>query len=120
MRVERLSGDLFEPAIEVWRGQLEPGQGSGKRAYAYEGEEVVLCEEGELTFDIGGEEHVLTAGDTLHFKAGIAHRWWNSGSRAARARTPRMTSLRPGEGRRSRRPWMVRQVTSTSAPSGGT
>ncbi len=84
MRVERLSGDLFDPAIELWRGQLGPGQGSGKRAYAYEGEEVVLCEEGELTFEIGGEEYVLMAGDTLHFKAGIAHRWWNSGSRVAR------------------------------------
>ena len=30
-----------------------------------------------------------------------------------------MTSLRPAEGRRSRRPWIVRQVTSTSAPPGG-
>lgn len=84
MRVERLSGDLFDPAIEVWRGQLEPGHGSGKGTYAYEGEEVVVCEEGEISFEVGGEEYVLTPGDTLHFKAGIPHRWWNSGSRTAR------------------------------------
>ncbi len=29
MRVERLSGYLFDPAIELWRIQLQPGRGSG-------------------------------------------------------------------------------------------
>lgn len=84
MRVERLSGDLFEPAIEMWRVQLHPGYGSGKGTYAYEGEEVILCEEGEVTFRIGEEEYRLQAGDTLHFKAGIPHQWWNSGRTTAR------------------------------------
>lgn len=80
MRVERLSGDLFDPAIEVWRVQLQPASGSGKGMYSYEGEEVVLCEEGEVTFQVGDEEYSLGPGDSLHFKAGIPHRWWNSGS----------------------------------------
>jgi len=84
MRVERLSGDLFDPAIEVWRVQLHPGYGSGKGMYTYEGEEVVLCEEGEVTFRIGDDEYRLGAGDTLHFKAGIPHQWWNSGRSVAR------------------------------------
>ena len=83
MRVERLSGDLFDPAVEVWRGRMQPGFGSGKGAYAYEGEEVVLCEQGELTFLIGDEEYVVRSGDSLHFKAGIPHRWWNSGDTVA-------------------------------------
>jgi uncharacterized cupin superfamily protein len=80
MRIERLSGDLFDPAVEVWRVYLRPGVGSGKSQHAYEGEEVVICEEGEVTFRFGDEEYRLTAGDTLHFKGGIPHQWWNSGS----------------------------------------
>jgi len=84
MRVKRLSGDLFDPAIEVWRAQIHPGYGSGKGMYTYEGEEVVLCEEGEVTFQIGEDEYRLGPGDSLHFKAGIPHRWWNSGRSVAR------------------------------------
>lgn len=84
MRIERLSGDLFDPAIEVWRAYLRPGVGSGKDQHAYEGEEVVICEEGEITFLFEDEEYRLTQGDTLHFKGGVPHRWWNSGSVPAR------------------------------------
>ena len=84
MRVERLSGDLFDPAIEVWRAQLHPGYGSGKGMYAYEGEEVVVCEAGEVCFEIGDDEYLLNAGDSLHFKAGIPHRWSNPGKTIAR------------------------------------
>jgi transcriptional regulator with XRE-family HTH domain len=83
MRVERLSGDLFDPAIEVWRARLHPGYGSGKGMYVYEGEEVVICEEGEVVFQVAEDEHHLGPGDTLHFKAGIPHRWWNPGRSVA-------------------------------------
>ena len=84
VRIERLSGDLFDPAIELWRIHLHPGYGSGKGEYAYDGEEVVICEEGQITYRVGGEEHRLEAGDTLHFKAALPHQWWNSGDTAAR------------------------------------
>ncbi len=84
MRVERLSGDLFDPAIELWRIQLQPGRGSGKGDYSYDGEEVVICEEGQVTYRVGGEDYVLEAGDTLHFKAALPHQWWNSGDTPAR------------------------------------
>ena len=67
MRIERLSGDLFDPAVEVWRAYLRPGVGSGKSQHAYEGEEVIICDEGEVTFRFGDDEYRLTAGDTLHF-----------------------------------------------------
>ena len=84
IRVERLSGDLFEPAIEVWRLTVAAGYGSGKGQYAYDGEEVVICEEGEVTFNIGEEDYILGAGDSLHFKANIPRHWRNSGRRIAR------------------------------------
>lgn len=84
MRIERLSGDLFDPAVEVWRAYLRPGIGSGSSQHAYEGEEVIVCEEGEITFQFGEEEYKLTSGDTLHFKGGVPHKWWNSGTVPAR------------------------------------
>ena len=84
LRIERLSGDLFDPAIEVWRAYLRPGVRSGTDQHAYEGEEVIICEEGEVTFRFEDEDYKLTAGDTIHFKAGVPHQWWNSGSLPAR------------------------------------
>lgn len=84
MRIERLSGDLFDPAVELWRAYLRPGVGSGRSQHAYEGEEVIVCEEGEVTFRFDDEDYRLTPGDTLHFKGGLPHQWWNSGSVPAR------------------------------------
>jgi transcriptional regulator with XRE-family HTH domain len=84
MRIERLSGDLFDPAIEMWRVTVHPGVGSGEQPHAYEGEEVVVCEEGEILFRVADEDYRLMPGDSLHFKAGLPHRWWNPGDSAAR------------------------------------
>ena len=84
LRVERLSGDLFDPAIEVWRIKVAPGYGSGRGKYAYEGEEVVICEEGEGTFTIADQDYIVGVGDSLHFKANLPRQWWNSGDQAAR------------------------------------
>ena len=84
MLVERLSGDLADAAIEMWRITVQPGYGSGRDAIAYAGEELVLCEQGELTVRIGEEEYRLRAGDVLHFKANAPHSWRNEGRGAAR------------------------------------
>jgi transcriptional regulator with XRE-family HTH domain len=84
LRIERLSGDLFDPAIEVWRIQVAPGYGSGKGKYAYGGEEVVICEGGQVTFTTADEDYCLGGGDSLHFKASLPRQWWNSGQQTAR------------------------------------
>ena len=84
LRVERLSGDLFDPSIEMWRVTVYPGFSSGSGVHGYEGEEVIVCEEGQIHFTVGDEEFELGQGDSLHFKAGIPHRWWNPGRRIAR------------------------------------
>ena len=84
MKAERLSGDLFNPAIEMWRVTVSPGFSSGSESHAYEGEEIIICEAGHLTFSIEGQSYDLHEGDTLHFKAAIPHRWWNQGETAAR------------------------------------
>ena len=79
--VERLTGDLHKPGIEMWRVTLHPrdGLGSHSDAIDYEGEEVVVCELGSVEFRVGGHSHHLQAGDTLHFKASIPHSWHNDG-----------------------------------------
>jgi len=83
MRVERLSGDLSQPSLEMWRVHLQPGASGGAPIH-YEGEEIAVCERGRVTFAIDGEDVVLEAGDTLHFKAHLPHAWRNDGRREAR------------------------------------
>jgi len=59
---------------------MQPGVSSGKEAIHYRGEELILCEEGSLVVGVGDEVFELTAGDTLHFRASIPHRWRNTGN----------------------------------------
>lgn len=82
--VERLSGDLSEPALETWRVTLYPGVSSGRDAIQYEGEELIVCERGTLAVRIGDREFCLRSGDTLHFKATIPHFWRNDADAPAR------------------------------------
>ncbi len=82
--VERLSGNLVKSALETWQVSLEPGASSGSDPIQYEGEEFVVCEEGLVTFRIGEEMYALRAGDSLHFRAGIPHSWYNEGCVLAR------------------------------------
>ena len=84
MIIERLSGDLSEPALEMWRVHLQPDASSGSAPIHYDGEEVVVCEKGTVVFTIGDEEYELAAGDSLHFKAHLPHSWRNQSRREAR------------------------------------
>jgi transcriptional regulator with XRE-family HTH domain len=81
---ERLSGDLLDAEVELWRVTVQPGSGSGSGTLAYRGEELALCEEGEIAFRVGDEEHRLRPGDVLHFKAAAPHAWRNPGRAPAR------------------------------------
>ena len=82
--VERLSGNLQRSSIETWQVTLEAGASSGSDPIQYEGEELVVCEAGHVTFRVGEAEYALQAGDSLHFKASIPHSWYNEGSEQAR------------------------------------
>lgn len=82
--VERLSGEISDPALEMWRLTLHPGQRSGRSAIHYDGEEIVVCEKGSVTFRVGDADYVLRPGDTLHFKATLPHSWRNEGDAPAR------------------------------------
>lgn len=84
MVVERLSGDLSDPALETWRVTVHPGAGSGGDTIRYDGEELVVMEEGEVTFRVGDEDYRLVAGDSFHFKANHPHGWRNVSKARAR------------------------------------
>lgn len=82
--VERLTGELADPRLETWRVTLHPGQSSGESSIQFEGEELVVCEEGQVVFRVGGEDHRLGPGDVLHFKARHPHSFRNESRRVAR------------------------------------
>jgi transcriptional regulator with XRE-family HTH domain len=81
---ERLVGDLFEPALEVWRVTQQPGSGSGPEPIQFDGESLVVCESGEVSFRVGDEEYRVRPGDSLHFKTAFPHGWRNQGDEPAR------------------------------------
>jgi transcriptional regulator with XRE-family HTH domain len=81
--VERLSGDLLDPVLEMWRVSIHPGMSSGRRPIRNDGEALIVCEKGRLTVQVGDEKYVLGAGDALHFKASIPHSWRNESRSAA-------------------------------------
>ncbi len=84
LMVERLSGDLIDVQLETWRVTLYPGVSSGEELIRYNGEQLVICEEGTVTFTVSGREIKVGAGDSLHFKASLPHTWRNDGERATR------------------------------------
>ena len=78
-QLARLSGDLVEPAVEVWEVELQPGHGLGGSGIRYEGDEFAICEEGQVTFRIADDDYVLGPRDCIHFKAVLPHSWRNEG-----------------------------------------
>ena len=82
--LERLSGDLSDPSLEMWRVTLQAGASSGRAPIHYDGEELVVCEKGSVVFRVGEDEYELEPGDSLHFKSHIPHSWWNRSKGEAR------------------------------------
>ena len=55
------------------------GSGDEKGRLQYRGEVIVLCEIGQITFEVGDEVFTIEAGDSLHFKTSVPHCWKNTG-----------------------------------------
>ena len=51
---------------------------------SHEGEEILYVLEGAITQRLDGQEMVLTAGDSLHFRGNSPHSWSNDTSEIAR------------------------------------
>lgn len=80
--IEQLAFGIANSTIDVWRVYHKPGAGSGPiaRTISYKGELIVICEEGELTFELEDETYEIAAGDSLHFNTAVPHKWRNTGN----------------------------------------
>jgi mannose-6-phosphate isomerase-like protein (cupin superfamily) len=82
LKFTRLDEDLLEVEAEWDPGSadrrpllhLHPGQ-----------DEHFVVHAGELTAEVGGEQRVLRAGDTLDVPRGTPHAMWNAGAEPVRA-----------------------------------
>ena len=76
-QVERLSGDIVDQTLDMWRVRVDPGKGSGREPMRFGGDALVVCERGRVLFRLGDAEYALAAGDTLHFRGTIPYSWKN-------------------------------------------
>jgi transcriptional regulator with XRE-family HTH domain len=76
--LEDLNSGFVPGVLESRIGTIEPGAHSGLETMAHPGEEVAHVLAGKLTYDIDGDAVVVDAGDTLHFKSDVPHRWTNN------------------------------------------
>jgi transcriptional regulator with XRE-family HTH domain len=72
-------------ALEAFLLELPQGCERGSRDYGHPGQELGLVMEGEGVLVVGGEDHPLTAGDSLAFAAHTPHVLRNTGSGMLRA-----------------------------------
>ena len=77
---ENLEGNSIQPFLVT----LKPGMGSGDRQVVHTGFEFVYCLEGEVHYNIDGEEFDVQSGDSLVFEAHLPHRWENQGQQLTR------------------------------------
>jgi transcriptional regulator with XRE-family HTH domain len=75
-RIERIGGDLADPACEAWRVVHLPGGGID-RPIRFEGEQLLICEKGRITVSVDRQRYEVAAGDVLHWKARLPHSWTN-------------------------------------------
>jgi len=76
--LESLGYGLEQQACDPFVVTMKPGASSGNRMMMHAGHELVFCLEGELDYEINGEQFHLSPGDALLFHADLPHRWQNT------------------------------------------
>jgi transcriptional regulator with XRE-family HTH domain len=64
---------------------VEPYADSGPTPMNHPGEELVIVTAGEMEFTVGGECHLVRAGDSIHFRTLLPHSWRNPSEEPAHA-----------------------------------
>ena len=86
--IEHLVGMIPRNKLDVWRVRIEAGVGAGMRgseAWQFNGEMVILVEEGVVHVEVGGEDFQVGPGDSIHFDPSLPHRWVAGGEKPAQA-----------------------------------
>jgi len=83
-RIEWVVDGLTDPILEMWRASYPPEYSTGDDLIRNEqGEFIILCQEGELTVQLGDDHFEMQPGDSVHFKANRPFGWRNRGSSQA-------------------------------------
>lgn len=83
--VESLSPGIVNQSLEPFVITLEVGAGYDSETYTHEGEEFVYCLHGSIEYQVHDRLYTMEAGDSLLFKASLAHRFRNLGASPAEA-----------------------------------
>lgn len=83
LRLDGVSGSYrqFQAAAAI--ASMKPGAHSGEKHLRHPGEELVYVLSGSARFTVGGQEFILTEGDSLHWSGDIPHTWENQGNTRA-------------------------------------
>lgn len=79
---ERLGADFPGNQLSSFLMTVPPGYSS--ETVAHEGEEILYILDGSITQRLDGEEMVMNAGDSLHFRGNRPHSWSNHTDKPAR------------------------------------
>jgi quercetin dioxygenase-like cupin family protein len=84
-RLEHLAAMIPRSRLDVWRVDLEPGHGPGTNGedWQFNGEIVLLVEDGQLELEIQERSYKAGPGDSIHFDTSIPHRWQATAGRKA-------------------------------------
>ena len=78
MSLQDLHGQFLPGLLEARLGSLRPGAHSGVAPMTHQGEELCYVLEGMIRYCIDEQEWTLEAGDSIHFKSTLKHRWQNA------------------------------------------
>jgi len=83
--LEHLNGMIPHNRLDSWRVRLEPGRGPGVDGdpWHFDGEVVLVIEDGRLDVEIAEDSHVLGVGDSIHFDSSLPHSWYAGGGSSA-------------------------------------
>ena len=81
-RIRKLLPDPI-PGVELDRFDLPPGARMAGVPHTAGTREYLTCERGQVSLAVGGEQHVLEAGDVVSFRGDQRHGYANRGSRRA-------------------------------------
>ncbi len=82
--LESLGSGLQDQTLEPFVATLKPGADSGRQIMVHAGHELVYCLQGEVEYEVAGQQYRLVVGDALFFEARLAHRWRNPCSEPAK------------------------------------
>lgn len=84
-RLEHLAATIPRNRLDVWRVDLAPGAGGDTdgEAWRFQGEIVLLVEDGQVELELDGETYEAGPGDSIHFDTNASHLWRAMGGRKA-------------------------------------